>query len=307
MEDQLTWFELPYAGEQIPPNNPVDPLAGSWPTFYIQNDGEGNFKDLNGNIIQWNVIDPSIVDYDEQLKIVKRILRKITRRQIEITKYWGTGVATKQWTPIIDRLIDAYDVDPARAARIVAATQAGINDTFVVTWYFKYLYQKPRPGQLDPKLAAILCTPRFPSFVSGHSSMSGCAERILSYFFPGKAKRLTKLAEEDALARVLSGTQFPVDILQGLKLGRQIGDLVVDVLKNQLAADLLPIDTPFTKNIPVKLLPPPYRQVIPFNYNGRETNICGCTSKVSRKTKKLCVRGKMRKPCRCLKKAPLNK
>lgn len=40
MNDNLDWSKLPYAGENKPPSNPVDPLAGSWSTFYLQNDGD---------------------------------------------------------------------------------------------------------------------------------------------------------------------------------------------------------------------------------------------------------------------------
>jgi hypothetical protein len=119
--------------------------------------------------------------------------------------------------------------------------QAGINDTFVVVWYFKYLYNTARPNQLDHRLATILCTPRFPAYPSGHSAISGCAARILSYFFPAKSSQLNRLAEQNAYSRLLAGVHFPSDNDHGLILGRQVGDIVVDVLRNERDAELRPI------------------------------------------------------------------
>ncbi|MEX2414809.1 MAG: vanadium-dependent haloperoxidase [Paenibacillaceae bacterium] len=283
MNNYSEWSTLPYAGETKPPTNPVDPQAGSWSTYYFHNSGNGTFRNLNGYFIDWNLLDPASIDFNMQLKIVQRVLRNITRKQIVTANYWGTGVATKQWTPIIDRLIDAYDVTPTRAARILAAVHAGISDTFCIAWHFKYLYNVARPNQLDHNLATILCTPRFPAYPSGHAAISGCAETVLRYFFPAKADRLRKLAEENAHSRLLAGVHFPIDNEQGLRLGRQIGDLVVNALRNEQNSDFQPIDVPFSKKNPVKLLSPPYKQALPYVYEGKPGSICGCTSKLSPK------------------------
>lgn len=259
------WSQLSYAGEErVPPAE--DPKSGSWPTYFIRRDKYGRFTDRDGNPIAFKIRQPDIsIDFEgEQLDIVKKTLENITKHQIRIAKYWGTGPATKQWTPIIDRLIDTYGITAPRAARILAATQAAFNDAFVVSWYFKFLWNIARPNQLDQNLATILCTPRHPTYPSGHATVAGCAQVVLSYFFQSEADRLKELAEECALSRLYAGVHFPIDNDEGLSLGRGIGEIVVGILEKQYEGDFSRIDYPITENRHAKLPPPPYKQVIPF-------------------------------------------
>lgn len=105
------WNDLPYPGETVPPRNSVEPLAGHWPLFYLQRNQGGVFTDYVGNVVNLDIRDPNSIDFDKQLKVVK-ITHKLTPWQKKIAKYWGTGAPTKQWTPIIDRLIDTYQLSP---------------------------------------------------------------------------------------------------------------------------------------------------------------------------------------------------
>ena len=111
------WTELPYAGESTPPTNPEQPFAGSWPMYYLKRSNNGGFKDLNGNPITLEIKDPNTIHWNQQLKIVQKTLATLTPKQITIAKYWGTGVPTKQFTPIIDRLIDTYGLTASKADR----------------------------------------------------------------------------------------------------------------------------------------------------------------------------------------------
>ncbi|MCL5290486.1 MAG: vanadium-dependent haloperoxidase [Bacillota bacterium] len=258
------WSMLSYAGEERVPAA-VEPAAGSWPTYYLRREQEGRFTDLQGNPIAFRIRQPEAsIDFTgEQLEIVKEVLENLTQEQIEIAIYWGTGPPTKQFTPIIDILIDTYKVSAPQAARILAVTQAALNDTMMVVWYYKYLWNIARPNQLDQTLETVLPTPKHPSYPSGHSTVAGCAQVVLSYFFKPEAARLKELAEECAVSRLYAGVHFPVDNDEGLRLGRQIGSIVVDQLKKEFDKDMTHIDIPYTENLHAKLPPPPYKQVIP--------------------------------------------
>lgn len=266
--DYPLWKDIPYAGEKRPPLNGETPNAGSWNTYYLQhsNDGEG-FEDKDGRRIKLEIQDPNTIDWYQQLKVVQKTLATITENEIIIAKYWGSGPATKQWTPIADILIDSYGVEAPRAARILAALHAGINDAFVVAWHLKYKYQVARPNQLDQKLATIICTPRHPTYPSGHATISGAAEIILSYFFPAEKNHLKKLAEQNAKSRLYAGVHFPIDNSEGLRLGRQIGRLVIEQLMKEKDSTGSLIDTPYRKSRHSKLLPPPYKQAIPYDFD----------------------------------------
>ncbi len=258
------WSQLPYAGElRLPPPEEIN--AQTWPMYYIYRDSDGSFKDTDGQPISWRIRSPETFDFQhDQLPKVQAALKDLTPNQIRMAEYWSAGPPTKQFTPIIDRLIDTYKISACRAARILGAIQAGINDTMVMTWHFKYLWQIPRPNQLDQSLATIVCTPYHPSYPAGHATVAGCAEVILSYFFPPESDRLKAFAEECAMARLYAGVHYPADNQQGLVLGRQIGEIVVSRLAQQYNGDLTSIDYPISEDRHADLMPPPYVQVISF-------------------------------------------
>lgn len=257
------WSQLTYAGERKLPKG-IDPTAGSWPLYFLRRNKRGKFTTFDGKIIKFRILCPGHINFCRELLIVKDVLNNLTTHQREVAEYWGDGPATKQWTPIIDRLLDTYDFSPVQAARVIAAVQTGISDAFVVTWYYKYLWEIPRPNQLDQKLLTAICTPKFPAYPSGHSVISGTAEIILSYFFPTEAERLKELAEENSISRLYGGVHFPSDLSEGLRLGRQIGKLIVDVLKREVDCNKTSIDQPSTEILHTNFNPPPYKQVIPY-------------------------------------------
>lgn len=266
--EYLRWTDIAYAGEVHPPSNPEEPRAGSWKVYFIKHDenGEG-FETLDGHPINFEILEPEQIDWLLQLRVVKRVLNHLTEKQKTIATYWGEGPPTKQWTPIADRLIDTYGVPAPRTGRILGALYAAINDTFVVTWYLKYKWLVARPNQYDQTLATYLCTPRHPTYPSGHASVAGVSEVILSYFFPAEKRRLHELAEECAKSRLYGGVHFPVDNDEGLRLGRQIGRLVVQELKQDVDGEGNVVDIAYRNFRNAKLNPPPYEQVIPFDYH----------------------------------------
>ncbi|WP_134704802.1 vanadium-dependent haloperoxidase [Ammoniphilus sp. YIM 78166] len=237
----------------------LEPSAGSWRLFYFRRNKDGQLTDHQGKPIKLAIRNPFTIKFrGQELPAVQRMLKHKTERTERIAKYWGLGPPTKQWTPIIERLIDTYGVTPPRAARILAAMQAGINDAFLITWALKYRWDVARPDQLDRSLKTIIPTPKFPGYPSGHSVISGTAQVVLSYFFPAESKRLRNLAEEAALSRLYAGIHFPVDSREGLRLGRQIGRIIVKALKNEKDNGGLPIDKGYTIWKRAKLPPPPY-------------------------------------------------
>jgi len=266
--EYLRWMDIAYAGEVHPPSNPEEPRAGSWKTYFIKHDenGEG-FETLDGHPINFDNLKPEQIDWLSQLGVVKRVLNHLTEKQKTIATYWGEGPPTKQWTPIADRLLDTYGVPAPRTGRILGALYAAINDTFVVTWYLKYKWLVARPNQYDQTLATYLCTPRHPTYPSGHASVAGVSEVILSYFFPAEKRRLHELAEECAKSRLYGGVHFPVDNDEGLRLGRQIGRLIVRELEQDVDGEGNVVDIAYRNFLNAKLNPPPYEQVIPFDYN----------------------------------------
>lgn len=266
------WSELSYAGEKRVPQG-ISPFAGSWPLYYFDRNKKGKFTTLAGKEIAFEILSPDNFNFDKELLVVKETLDNLTPLEKRKAEYWGDGPATKQWTPIIDRLIDTYGLGPIRASRVLAAVHGAINDAFVITWYFKYLWDIPRPNQLDQELYTEICTPKFPTYPSGHSVVAGAVEIVLSYFFSTESDKLKELAEENSKSRLYGGVHFPADLTEGLKLGRQIGEIIVSVLQKQYDGNQSLIDINITENLDAELVPPPYEQVIEFPSRARDCNL----------------------------------
>ncbi|MFZ5645842.1 MAG: vanadium-dependent haloperoxidase [Bacillota bacterium] len=258
------WSELSYAGEtRVPPAD--ESGAAYWPLFFLKRNEKGQFTDDSGNILPLDIRHPDTIDFGgEQLEVVRHTLNNLTQEKICMAEYWNSGPATKQWTPIIDRLIDTYKISATRAARILASAHGGISDSAVVTWYLKYHYNVPRPNQLDQTLETITCTPYHPSYPAGHAVMSGCAEVILSYFFTPEKHQLKRLAEECSISRVYAGVHYPADVLEGLRVGRYLGSVITGILEKQHDGLGCKVDFHITKSRNAVLMPPPYEQVIKF-------------------------------------------
>jgi len=162
------------------------------------------------------------------------------------------------------------------------AVEAAAMDAFIACWDAKMYYNFARPYTLvhyyfkDKKIKgwagpqkgwgeikgedwrpyspdAFLC-PAFPSYVSGHSTVSGACSQVLRLFtgsdnfgievkrVPGELtepdnvgkelslrfKTFTETAELAGISRVMGGYHIPKENIEGLKLGRNVGDLVFD-------------------------------------------------------------------------------
>ncbi|WP_416150003.1 vanadium-dependent haloperoxidase [Salipaludibacillus sp. HK11] len=267
--DYLKWSKTISAGESYPPKNPVSPFAGSWSLFFLKRDNDGAFTDPKGKKLRFPIKNPRTINFEKELTIVQHALENLTPIQKKIAIYYGTGVPTKQWSPVIDRLIDTYGVNPPYSARILANVQGAINDTMVVVWHFKYLWDVARPNQYDQSLRTLICTPNFPSYPSGHASMSACAEVILSYYFPKEAKKLRKISKDDANGRLYSGVHFPIDNRSGAELGWYIGNVIVQHLNTQEDCNKDRIDKAQSTFLNADIFPNNYEQFIPYNFTGK--------------------------------------
>ncbi|MGL4736312.1 MAG: vanadium-dependent haloperoxidase [Cellulosilyticaceae bacterium] len=255
------WQTLPYYHEAVLPQG-VDPTAGSWPLYFFFKNGVGQFYDLKSRLVYFDVKDPHQINYDEELKQVVEMQNYLNSggnpKYIEIAKFWGQGVPVNQWTPIALQLITTYKVTPPKAGRILSCLQCVINDAFVMCWYYKYLYNCPRPCQLDRSLKTILNTPRFPAYVSGHSVVSGACEILLSHYFPAESQKLHMLAEDASISRLYGGIHFISDLQEGVKLGRKIGAIAVETMKQAYDDKGNPVDPIYIEYKDAPIMPPYY-------------------------------------------------
>ena len=86
------------------------------------------------------------------------------------------------------------------------------NDIIYIIFFFKNLFNRPRPWQINPKLNHYKTKTAFsPSFPSGHSAQSQYIAKRLSQKYPSKRDKLYEVAEKCGLARVHGGLHFLSD------------------------------------------------------------------------------------------------
>jgi len=103
-----------------------------------------------------------------------------------------------------------------------------MTDAFVCCWDAKYAYWSERPITADPTLAVLIPTPPFPSYTSGHATISVAAASVLGHLFPADAADLAARAQEAAASRLWAGIHFAIDNETGAGGGAMVGRLMAE-------------------------------------------------------------------------------
>ncbi|MDO5516013.1 MAG: phosphatase PAP2 family protein [Clostridium sp.] len=247
------WSEIPYPGQKRPYHG-VEPGAGTWPLNYLKRDCKGNFLGPSGENIALAIVNPGVFNFDTELIGVEKVQSQVTPEQISMAKYWAGAIVNKIANVVLT-LTDTYKISPPRAARIMSTVINTLNDTTIVTFNYKYLWDYPRPNQLNPGLKTVLNTPAHPTYPSGHSTGLSAAFVVLSYYFPEEEEKLNRLAEEASISRFYGGIHFMSDLTEGMRLGRFIGNTVVRYLKTQSDGDGAMVDFPKEEFMDAPIMP----------------------------------------------------
>jgi membrane-associated phospholipid phosphatase len=187
--------------------------------------------------------------YKEAEEVV-RIRSNLSDEQKAIARFWSDDPMLSPTPPghwvSIALQIAARDKLPAdRTAEVLARLGIAVADAFIGCWDAKYQYDLLRPVTyirrlIDPKWEALLNTPPFPEYPSGHSVQSGAAAAVLTAFFgenfafedathgrdglaPRKFSSFKSAAEEAAISRLYGGIHFRSGVERGLEQGACIG------------------------------------------------------------------------------------
>jgi membrane-associated phospholipid phosphatase len=201
---------------------PVDPLAGTWQPWVL---GSGDaYRPLPPP--RWG--SPA---WQAELQAVQDAVAGRTPEQEDAVRFWAGGPGTVTpaglWTQIARDLVVRDGLDLPHAARVLALTTVAMADGFVCCWDAKYAFWSARPITADPSLDVLIPTPPFPSYTSGHATISAAAATALSHLFPADAADLAAKAEEAKNSRLWAGIHFPIDNEMGATGGGLVGRLVV--------------------------------------------------------------------------------
>jgi hypothetical protein len=207
--------------------NPFSPSAGAWKRWIItEDDGiTAPPPPLRGS-----------PEHNEALAQVKLSAKTRTVEQGAAVNFWGGVPGTEApsgiWQNRFFEVTKEYNLSDEEYAYIQKVLAQALADSFMECWEEKYTYWTKRPSMDDRSLAEFMAmdNPNFPSYLSGHSTISSTAASVLGAFFPDKKEQFLKDAEEARDSRLWAGIHFSYDNENGFELGKKIGTVVIDRL-----------------------------------------------------------------------------
>ncbi len=201
-----------------------------------------------------------VADFDEVKALGSATSSTRTQDQTDIARFWADGGGTftppGHWNEIANRVADQLSYSIDERSRMLGMLNMGLADAGIAAWEAKYFYEYWRPitaireGDADGNAATagdagwspLIATPPFPSYVSGHSTFSAAAARILAGVVGTDAVNFSttndsgdtrsyssflEAAEEAGQSRIYGGIHFQFDNTAGLAMGAGIGDVVL--------------------------------------------------------------------------------
>jgi hypothetical protein len=211
----LWWAGIrPYYGQEV----------GSWQPWIMQ------------NVKQFVAAVPAAPTdkayWQQQTSMTKSVLEHITDDQIKKVVYWAGGPGTMTppgiWLNAADEYMQKQQVALPEMLWINSQLAMGLMDACIAVFDSKYTYWVKRPFMQDPSIITIMPTPNHPSYPAGHSTISGAAAEILSYYLPANTTVWWQLANDASQSRVNGGIHFTVDAQQGMKLGSSVGKATIE-------------------------------------------------------------------------------
>lgn len=175
-------------------------------------------------------------EFSESLAQVKEAASTRTLEQGAMVNFWGGIPGTEGpsgiWLNRLDYYSKNYKLSDKEYAYAQMILAQAIADSFMECWKVKYIYQTKRPDMVDKKITPILAmaNPPFPSYVSGHSTISFTAATVLSALFPADRDKFIQDATNAKNSRLWAGIHFPHDNNEGQKLGVAVGEFIVSKL-----------------------------------------------------------------------------
>jgi hypothetical protein len=198
--------------------NPVLPMAGTWKTWCVSSGAspapEPPYAFLS---------DKDLADVQEVLDVSQNR----TPEMIAIVHKWADTSPPAIWNDMLNGRVQGGSFSTVAAARAYAYLNVAMEDAFVCCWNTKYQYWVARPFQRIPGLVTVIPTPNFPTYTSGHSTISAAAAEVMAQVFPSDAPFFRDQAAEAAISRLWSGIHFRHDNEQGAVVGKEVGEITV--------------------------------------------------------------------------------
>ena len=198
------------------------------------------------------------LEVEQVRKIGGRDSQERTREQTQIAYFWDVDVPAL-WNDVAETVVLNKRLSLIDSARTFALLNIALADAGIATWDTKYRYNSWRPVSAITHTTAaahpdityegtwmpLISSRPVPEYISAHAAYSSAAAKVLASLFgdslrfsvrsdseqapgPRSFNSFSQAAEEAGMSRIYGGIQFPSGNREGLKLGRSVGDYVVE-------------------------------------------------------------------------------
>jgi hypothetical protein len=207
--------------------------------------------------------------YYKALMQVKNTVDSLNDEQKHIADFWDDNpfklnvsghvmFATKKFSPaghwmnIVGIAAHHVGANFSTTVSAYAITSVALFDGFISCWDEKYRSNYVRPETvINEKISGdwhpYIQTPPFPSYTSGHSTISAAAAEVMTSFFGEKVsfvdtsllefgianreiKSFRDAAQEASISRLYGGIHYKFDLDSGNAMGKRVGEIVVKKL-----------------------------------------------------------------------------
>lgn len=232
--------------------SPLQPYWGNVRTFLAQNTSVVPAPHPSYST------DPGSVFY-AQSNEVYTTGKSLSTEQKVIAQFWSDDPGKTATPPghsisILKQVLEKEKSNLATAAEAYARLGMAQHDAFVSCWKCKYQYNLLRPityirANIDASWNALLVTPPFPEYTSGHSVQSAAMAEIMTGLFgdgydftdrtheartdidgkPRSFGSFREAAQEAAISRLYGGIHYRFGIDAGLEMGAAIGKNIMAI------------------------------------------------------------------------------
>jgi membrane-associated phospholipid phosphatase len=156
------------------------------------------------------------------------------------------------WMNIVGIAAHNANADFKTTVTAYSLTSIALFDGFISCWDEKYRSNYARPETIiNEKISGdwhpYIQTPPFPSYTSGHSTISAAAAEVMTSIFGDKMsftdtsllefgianreiKSFRAAAQEASISRLYGGIHYKFDLDSGNAMGKRVGELIVKKL-----------------------------------------------------------------------------
>lgn len=212
---------------------------------------------------------PGSAFYTEAMEVYS-VSQPLSKENLWIAEFWSddhpglTCSPSGRWISIANQAFEKARPSFPLVMETYLKTALALSDAGVLVWKGKYQFNVERPETyitqwINPSWKSLHDTPSFPAYPSGHAAFGAAAAEVLTDALGSKfemtdrthEKRpefastprcyasFAEMAKENAASRVLLGVHYRMDCVEGLRLGKMVGQKVVGLQLTRKEAAVL--------------------------------------------------------------------